>query len=81
MTKHLSSHELDKRRLLGLRGSAEASDGSRVMVGSKVRISGEIMRIHSSGFVVVKVNGVPQNAVIMNARNVEPLKERDNADA
>jgi len=58
--------------LLGLRGTAESRNG-RIKAGSRVKIIGKVLRIHSSGFIVVEIEGAPQNAVIMNAKNVEEI--------
>lgn len=69
------TEEDSKLRSLGLIGSSPSSDGQPVVPGSRVALRGRIIRMHSSGFCTVEIEGAqPQPAVVAHARNLVRLE-------
>ncbi len=74
--------EDDKKRLLGLSGSAEDSIGQEIRVRDRVWIEGKILRIHASGFMIVEIEGGnSQPAILVHSRNTNKIIGNDGKNA
>ena len=76
MARNLATIEGARAKLLGLTGSAPAADGGKIHPGDEVILTGKVLRVHASGFLILSVEGAsPQPALIVHSTNVERRSE------
>lgn len=71
----MNQNDSDLMRVLGLAGQVRAKNGKMIKPGDRVRLTGKILRIHSSGFVQIMVEGpAEQPSALAHGENLEKIE-------